>query len=170
MQETKPKTFYICNEPFNGSILNTMHNGIVDYTGEQVENKYISEDGAEVTEISFVNGLTFEQYKEKKGGNLKVVDGVELDALLKEYHENLKEDFTEVTEERFFDALECLPPKRWHTHRGIELFFMCEAYTGTLYTCYARVNKSHYKALRCITESSEELTKRVIKAHEKTQK
>lgn len=90
MQETKPKTFYICNEPFNGSILNTMHNGIVDYTGEQVENKYISEDGAEVTEICFVNGLTFEQYNEKKGGNLKVVDGVELDALLKEYHENLK--------------------------------------------------------------------------------
>ena len=49
------ETLYIYSEPFKGSIKNTMHNGKVDYTGEQTERKYIDENGAQVTEISFIN-------------------------------------------------------------------------------------------------------------------
>ena len=154
------QTLYIYSEPFKGSIKNTMHNGKVDYTGEQTERKYIDESGAKVTEISFINQLTFEQYNEQNGGNCKAVTEEELDKLFEEYEKkSILQKFTEITEERYFSLLECLPPKRWHKHNGLELFFMGECYTSNIYTCciHDPSTKKYYSALRRITETSEEI-------------
>ena len=154
------QTLYIISDPFNGRIKNTMHNWKVDYTGERTERKYIDENGAQVTEISYINQLTFDQYNEQNGGNFKVVTEKELDQLFEEYEQkNVLQKFTEITEERYFSLLECLPPKRWHNFKGLELFFMGECYTSNIYTCciHDPSTKKYYSALRRITETSEEL-------------
>lgn len=36
----------------------------------------------------------------------------------------------EITQERFIDLLECLPPLKWSSNALFESFFMSEAYTG----------------------------------------
>lgn len=154
------QTLYIISEPFNGRVKNTMHNGLVDYTGTAKNRKYIDKNGSLIFETYYENRLNFEQYQKEKNEPLKVVTEQELDKLFKEYEEkSILQKFTEITEERYFDLLECLPPKRWHNFKGLEIFFMGECYTSNIYTCciHDPSTKKYYSALRRITETSEEL-------------
>ena len=154
------QTIYIYAEPFNGSIQNTMHNGKVDFTGEQVKNEYFEKNGSKVIEYSYPNALTFDQYNKQKGGNLKTATDQEIQELFKNYEETqVLTSFKEITAERYDDLLNCLPPKRWHNYKGLEIFFMGECYTSNIYTCciYYPDAKKYYSALRRITETDEEL-------------
>lgn len=156
------ETTYIYQEPFIGRIINTMHNGNVDYTGERTTKDYIDERGSQVHEISYLNPLNFEQYNEQHGGNLKTASEEEIAKLFEEHEQkNILSFFTEITEERYDNLLECLPPKRWHKHKGLEIFFMAECYTGNIYSCciFNPETKKYYSALRRITETSDELEK-----------
>jgi hypothetical protein len=156
---------YIYKEPFQGSIENTMtKGGTVHYTGEAVTRKYTAENGSLISETKYINGLTFEQYNEQKGGNLKLATSEEIDILFQTHTESLISDFEEVTEESFYDGLECLPPCRWHTHKGVEMFYISEAYTDNLHTFYAQLNGKYYSATRRNNEPSESLAEAVNKA------
>lgn len=161
------ETLYIYKEPFNGSVENTMHNGNVDYTGEPETTKYIDESGAQVHETKYLNPLNFKQYNEKKGGGLKVATEEEITILFQEHEEkSVLQPFTETTEERFYDGLECLPPKRWHKYKGLEIFFVGECYTSNIYRCYIFMPdaKKYYSALRRITETSEQLEAKLLES------
>ncbi len=153
-------TQYIYQEPFNGRVLNTMHNGTVDYTGEPQRNEYTAENGSRVIETSYLNQLTFDQYNEQKGGNLKIASGEEIDVLLFAYeNENVLTEFQEITEDQWWNWLECLPPTKWHHYKGLEIFFVSECYTSNIYRCCISCPDAdkYYSALRRINETDEEL-------------
>ncbi len=160
-------TIYIYSEPFNGSIQSTMHNGLVDYTGEEVRNEHINEKGQKIIDIKFINQLTFEEYNKQKGGGLKTATIEEMEIIWKKYEENeVLTNFTEITAERYDDLLNCLPPKKWHKYKGLEIFFMGECYTSNIYTCciFHPDTQKYYSALRRITETDEELEKTLLKS------
>ena len=52
----------------------------------------------------------------------------------------------ETTEEEFYAHLEMLPPLKWGTINGVEMFCMSEFDFGPYTTQYARVNGKHYCA------------------------
>lgn len=72
----------------------------------------------------------------------------------KPYHEKLgSKPFKQISEERYWDMLECLPPMKWHDiERGVNIFFISEAYTADLHDCFICLNngreKKYYSALR----------------------
>lgn len=45
----------------------------------------------------------------------------------------------EITEERWHDMLEVLPPASWATADGVNSFYVIEALTGTIHSWFARV-------------------------------
>jgi hypothetical protein len=102
---------------------------------------------------------TFEEYKQKKGNQNLIA--LTWEDFSKNYYipylNSLCEPFTETTEERFMDALECVPPKRWTKFEGGQFFFVGECYTADLYTCFVKKGNKYYTALRSITESAENL-------------
>jgi hypothetical protein len=60
-------------------------------------------------------------------------------------------DFQETTEEKFLEALNCLPPLRWTRSKNIEFFFMGEPYSDNIYICYVRKQSKYFSALIPIT-------------------
>lgn len=128
---------------YRGSIENTMD--------------VVPQDQINDTEVHYSGG-TFAEYNESKGGTLAALDW---DTFYKDYYkphlDSIQGPFTETTEERFNDGLECVPPKRW-THSGKnQFFFVGECFTDNLYTCYVYVGGKYYTALRSILTSAEDI-------------
>lgn len=46
-------------------------------------------------------------------------------------------DPKEISEEEYFEALECMPPARWGRTNGVELFHICELLIDNLAAWYA---------------------------------
>lgn len=61
---------------------------------------------------------------------------------------------TETTEEQFDEMLNILPPLNWCTIDGVEMFCMCEMYTGTYTNQYARIGDKYYTAMVDVTDRS----------------
>lgn len=49
----------------------------------------------------------------------------------------------EITEERWWEALECLPPESWQNSGGGESFVMMEYYSGRITSIYVRLGKRY---------------------------
>lgn len=104
------------DRPFQGAVQSViMENGVVAYTGGQTLAEYIAE----------------------RGDIFRVVSEVELFDLVQAYEAGLVTEPKEITLERWSDALECLPPCRWHTVEGVQLFHMSERITGGLVDWFA---------------------------------
>lgn len=73
-------------------------------------------------------------------------------------------EITEVTEEKFDDMLNVLPPLYWTTIGGVEMFCMGEFYTGTYTTQYARVGDKYYTAMVDATDRETWIHKRLAAA------
>ena len=56
----------------------------------------------------------------------------------------LSDPLKEITEEEWEDMLNVLPPLKWCTIAGVEMFCMSEMYTGTYTTQYARCGDNYY--------------------------
>ena len=50
----------------------------------------------------------------------------------------------EITERQWWDALEVLPPLKWHTEDGVEKFLMSEFTTGNFTAQYAALNDRYF--------------------------
>ena len=61
---------------------------------------------------------------------------------------------TEITEERYYDMLNVLPPRCWTTLRGVEMFCMSEMLTGTYTDQYAKVGDKYYNKIVDIIDRS----------------
>lgn len=55
-----------------------------------------------------------------------------------------RKDVSEVTEERFMDALNVLPPVGWTTHNGVESFRISERLWGNITDIYARLGDRYF--------------------------
>lgn len=102
---------------------------------------------------------TLEDYKQMLGNdNLIALDW---DTYYEEYYsmylQSLQKPFVEITKEDWWDALECLPPMRWTRFDGGEYFFISEATTASLHSCYVRKGDRYYTALRDIYAEEKDL-------------
>ena len=82
----------------------------------------------------------------------KVITWNEFEKLQKSFY--LDQPLTETTEEDFDDMLNCLPPLKWCTINGVEMFCMCEMLTGTYTSQYARCNGKYYTKVVDITNKN----------------
>lgn len=78
-------------------------------------------------------------------------------------------DWTEITKQEWWDALEVLPPQKWRTVAGVEIFRMCEYLTGTITAHYARLDDRYFVANRCASTSYEEIAAQIYAASQQLQ-
>lgn len=84
------------------------------------------------------------------------------DEFLKRQREKmLSGGVTETTEEKFNEMLDVLPPLKWCTIDGVEMFCMSEMYVGTYTNQYAKVGDKYYAALVDITDRETWIHKRL---------
>lgn len=63
-------------------------------------------------------------------------------------------ELKEVTEDQYNEMLNILPPLYWVTINGVEMFCMCEMYTGSFTTQYARVGDKYYCTMVDVTDKN----------------
>lgn len=54
----------------------------------------------------------------------------------------------EISEETYWDALECLPPEKWETCNGVTFFRSMEYETGLITAHYAKTKGKYHFAMR----------------------
>lgn len=135
-------THYIIrtDEPFRGIASVLLDNGKVAYTDK-----------------------TFAEYEAESPNPLALVTEAEIDQLIEKYHASLITKPEPITQERFWDLLECLPPCRWCTVGGVELFHVSERLTGNLVTWCARIGTNHYSFTDQANADMKRLAYEVIK-------
>ena len=77
--------------------------------------------------------------------------------MLKRYDKALSQPFEEISQERYYDLMDYVPPKRFSRNR----FFVGEAYSGEMYDLCFRIGDRYFKALRDIRLSDEEITSEI---------
>ena len=126
------------DEPYKGtteSIL--LEDGTVAYTGEKTTTRKTLPNGVLDIVVSFKH-LTLAEYEAEKGYKFKVLSNEELDALDAEFNDKLKTKPKRITEERYWEMLEVLPPCRWHSVGGFEVFHVSEGLRGDLVSWFAQ--------------------------------
>lgn len=126
----------------------------------QIVNTMTSKEGVPQYVDYMKEPTTLEQYREKKNNpNLIALTWEEFEAKhYRPYLDSLCGEFKEETEEEYWDALECLPPKRWTTREdGDEFFFVGECTTADLYSCHVKKGDKYFTALRPIGSKAEDL-------------
>jgi len=93
--------------------------------------------------VAYTNGLTLEQYAQERGFPVRVVENDELEQLERAHIDSLVTEPCEESKEHFWDALECLPPSKWRTVRGVEMFHICERITGDLVAWHCHVGERY---------------------------
>lgn len=82
---------------------------------------------------------TFEEYAAECGEPLKLITDAELDALIDEYTASQITDATPITAEDWDYSLNVLPPCKWGSYSGVELFHVSELLYGNIASWYARI-------------------------------
>ena len=107
--------------------------------------------------VAYTDGLTFEEYQEKKGDHYKAISEAELHELIDKYERELQKPWQEISSEEYWDAYECLPPIY-----NSPFWFISEATYGNLHSCFIEINDKYYTALRPITMGTKELFTELI--------
>ena len=81
--------------------------------------------------VAYAN-LDLSAYEADRGYPVKVITTEELDRLDAAHKASLITEPHEQTEEEFWYSLEVLPPCKWRTVNGVELFHVSERLTGDL--------------------------------------
>lgn len=86
------------------------------------------------------SGLTFEQLAAEYSG-LEIGD---TETVLAAYLDGFILPPTQITEQRFCDMLEVLPPEGWHRTNGSESFKISEYHAGNITSIYVRIGCDYY--------------------------
>jgi hypothetical protein len=70
-------------------------------------------------------------------------------------------DWQEITEKEWFENLEVLPPEKWETVRGVNIFRMCEYLTGNITAHFANLHGKFFSRNCSTRETYEELAEQV---------
>ena len=89
-------------------------------------------------------GLTFTEYQQENAQNIRVVDEAELSAIWRDHTKSLITDPTPIDKKTWNYYLEVLPPCRWTSEQGVELFHVSERLTDNLVTWCARVGSQYF--------------------------
>jgi len=116
---------------------------------------------------SYYTGKTIEEMQQGYESELIAVNDEELDLVIKEYENSLQKEWQEISEEEYFDALECLPPMNWRTiEPGVNVFCISEGYYGSLHSHFLKLSNKegvkYYSALRCVyTTTNEQILEQI---------
>ena len=75
----------------------------------------------------------------------------------KRYHK----PFVEISKDEYCEMLECLPPEKWLTCQGVNIFRMSEYWTSNITAHYAKLNGKYFTALRRNTVPYETIAKEI---------
>jgi hypothetical protein len=70
-------------------------------------------------------------------------------------------DWKGITEEEWYENLEVLPPEKWETVRGVNIFRMCEYLTGNITAHFAKLNGKFFTRNCSTSETYEKLADQV---------
>jgi hypothetical protein len=70
-------------------------------------------------------------------------------------------NWQEITEEDWYDALEVLPPEKWETVRGVNIFRMSEYLAGNITAHYAKLRGKYFTRNCSTSETYQELAEQV---------
>ena len=102
--------------------------------------------------VAYSGGLTFPEYNKKHDYKFKLITDRELDNLLEVYTNGLVSDWVEISESRYYEMLEVLPP----VYRGM-FFFSSEATYSVVHSCFLKLNGKFYESSQKITSNESEL-------------
>lgn len=109
-------------------------------------------------------GDTLEALREReKNPYLVAVSPVRMTLLVKRYTRALCKPFHEITEERYYELLECLPPARMQS----DWFFVGEPYYRNLYALCFESDGRYFRAERPIRLSNAEIYRQIREHMEK---
>jgi len=97
----------------------------------------------ETFENYYTNALTQEY---------KIMTWDEFETLQKDYY--VGQPLAETTEESFEDMLNVLPPLKWCTINGVEMFCISEMLTGAYTSQYAKCNEKYYTKIVDVTDKN----------------
>lgn len=128
--------------PFEGAVVTRMHDDIhSDYGNETLE----------------------ELREREKNPNLITVDPEKVTELANEHREKLNsEPFKEISEDRYEDLLDCLPPKRMLR----DAFFVGEPYQYDLYPFCFKVGGRYFEGRRIVSTPKEILYAEINKFYQ----
>lgn len=114
-----------------------------EFTGSIQSATYTTFDGVE--RVAYNDGLTLADYMASpRGAGVTVISGAELDKLLAKHYDAMKTKPQEISEERYMDIYECLPPSRWQRRRGVNSWHCSERLTGNLVGWYFEIGDKYY--------------------------
>lgn len=114
--------------------------------------------------VAYTDGLSPEQYAKERGFPVRIVHSAELDQLINDFNESMKSEPVEITKDAWWYALEVLPPCKWKTVRGVELFHVSERLTSNLVSWYGRIGENYYTCTQADAIDLELLAEKFAKA------
>ena len=123
------------------NIQTSITNGFADYTDGKLAIDYVNELGPEFKILPFAQAVELIETEQEK---------------------LFINPWIEIKEDNFFENLEILPPEKWQTVKGVNMFRMCEYLTGNITAHYARIGKRYFTASRRTSSSYETLANEVL--------
>ena len=111
--------------------------------------------------VAFTGGLTLEEYEEQQGKKFTVLSDDEFLKLVDDFQKSLITAPSEIDEDTYTNALEVLPPARYHTHEDVTLFHLKEPYSGTLVSWYATFAGRYFEFVDQSYQTSQILSEKI---------
>ena len=122
------------------------------FEGHCQTNTYTTYDGTE--RVAYNDGLSLEEYLQKEENKGRyVISSEEFTKLLQDHENNQKTKPVQITEERYMDMLEVLPPERWHDG----FFHVSEHIRGNLVSWFMQKDDKYYEFVEADSISKEDL-------------
>jgi hypothetical protein len=97
--------------------------------------------------VGWSGGKTVAEYEADRGRKFTVISEDELDALTAQFEKSMITVPEAITEDRYWEMLEVMPPSRFGHNFGIEMFHVCEHITGDLVNWFAKVGDKYFAAV-----------------------
>lgn len=128
--------------------------------GETNLQSVVYTDKAGVDRVGYVD-KTVDEYLAENPGMLCIAFDEAMKRMDEAQEKIYIKPWQEITEEQWLDNLEVLPPEKWKTVNGVELFRMSEYTTGNITAHYARLGDRYFSASRRTTDNYETLAQEI---------
>ena len=114
--------------------------------------------------VAYTDGLTLAEYQKERGKVYDILTDDALDLLMAEWTKAQITEPVEETEAQYWYALEVMPPSKWRTVRGVNLFHICERIQFDLVNWHAQLNGRYFTFVDQSTADMDALAAKVAGA------
>ena len=155
------KSIVMANEPFRGVARSfLLPDGTVAWSEKTSETRETRQPDGSVLIETRGERMTLAEYVAERGQVVLYTDD-EFFAMVADYERGQRTPATEETAEQWDDALNVLPPCRWHRYSGIGLFHISERLQGSLVSWHADVEGRYFTFIDFADTPSAELAAKV---------